>query len=233
MSDDLRIQTRIGIPTASRPPAGYRRSEPQLDDLRAAFMAAVRPDRGGWPAEAAADPLRVAAAFASAGRVCGRAPLTIAGWTCDDAARVLLLDAAVARSDGGPSAVDASGLLFDLYTHGDAAERRAVLRALPYLPDVDAESVRALVEDALRTNDHGLIVAAMGPCARALDAAAWRHGVLKCVFVGLPPVRTVTDLDERADDELARMLRDFAGERTAAGRPVPADVTAILTRFAA
>ncbi|MGW1682161.1 hypothetical protein [Saccharopolyspora sp. NPDC002376] len=31
-----------------------------------------------------------------------------------------------------------------------------------------------------------------------------------------------------ADDELARMLTDFARERTAAGRPIPDDVHLVL-----
>ncbi|WP_169790905.1 EboA domain-containing protein, partial [Streptomyces pathocidini] len=87
------------------------------------------------------------------------------------------------------------------------------------------------VEDALRANDTRLIVAAVGPyAARHLDAHAWRHAVLKCLFTG---VRTaaVAGLEDRArgDTELARMLTDFADERTAAGRPIPPDLHHVLT----
>ncbi|ONK11346.1 EboA domain-containing protein [Streptomyces sp. MP131-18] len=144
------------------------------------------------------------AAFTSAGRHVGRAAA--------DAVRVALL-----RAAGADAATAAR-----LYRHGDAAERRAVLRALPHLP-VGADAL-PLVEDALRTNDPRLIAAAVGPyAARHLDQHLWRHAVLKCVFTDVP-VTEVAGLADRADPELARMLTDFAAERTAAGRPVPADV---------
>lgn len=85
-----------------------------------------------------------------------------------------------------------------------------------------------LVEDALRANDTGIVAAAVGPyAARHLDAHAWRHAVLKCLFTGVP-LTAVAQLAERAagDGELDRMLADFAAERAAAGRAVPADLTA-------
>ncbi|WP_052437046.1 EboA domain-containing protein [Georgenia sp. SUBG003] len=68
----------------------------------------------------------------------------------------------------------------------------------------------------------------MGPYATAhLDDAAWRHGVLKCLFVGVP-LAAVDGLETRRDDELVRMVRAFADERTAAGRDFPADGTRLL-----
>ncbi|KAF4410333.1 EboA domain-containing protein, partial [Streptomyces lycii] len=132
-----------------------------------------------------------------------------------DAARILLLHAARAGSDA----------LARLYAHGSAAERRAVLLALPYLPWLGPECV-PLVEDALRANDTRLVAAAVGPYAmRYLDPHAWRHAVLKCLFTEVP-VTAVAGLGTRArgDTELARMLTDYARERTAAGRPVPPDL---------
>lgn len=87
-----------------------------------------------------------------------------------------------------------------------------------------------LVEDALRTNDTRLVAAALGPYgARHLDAHAWRHAVLKCLFTGVA-VDLVADLARRArgDAELARMLGDHAAERTAAGRTVPEDLHRVL-----
>ncbi|MEV5802425.1 EboA domain-containing protein [Streptomyces collinus] len=135
-----------------------------------------------------------------------------------DAARVLILHAA----DADPAA------LTRVYRQGTAAERRAVLHALPHLvPGPDAVP---LVEDALRTNDTRLVAAAVGPyAARHLDQHAWRHAVLKCLFTGVP-VDAVSGLAERAhsDAELARMLADFAAERTAAGRPVPSGLYRVL-----
>ncbi|MDT0341557.1 EboA domain-containing protein [Streptomyces sp. DSM 44938] len=149
------------------------------------------------------------AAFTAAGRHVGRAAA--------DAVRVLLLR--TARAD--------AATVTRLYQHGDAAERRAVLRALPHLP-VGADAL-PLVEDALRANDARLIEAAVGPyAARHLGQHLWRHAVLKCVFTGVP-VTEVAALADRADPELARMLTDFAAERTAAGRPVPPDVAYVLT----
>lgn len=117
-----------------------------------------------------------------------------------------------------------------LYARGTTAERRGVLRALPYLCHLTPEDLLPLVEDALRTNDTGLIAAAVGPyAAEHLGAHAWRHAVLKCVFTGVP-VSAVADLRRRAsgDLELARMLDDYAAERRAAGRPVPLDVQRVL-----
>ncbi|MFF4250300.1 EboA domain-containing protein [Streptomyces sp. NPDC001663] len=149
--------------------------------------------------------------LAEAGRRCGPEHA--------DTARVLILHAAHA----GPDA------LTRVYSQGTAAERRAVLHALPHL--VDGPDALPLVEDALRTNDTRLLAAAVGPyAARHLPAHPWRHAVLKCLFTGVP-VDDVADLGRRAhaDAELARMLGDYAAERTAAGRPVPEDLHRVLT----
>ncbi|MGW2345033.1 EboA domain-containing protein [Streptomyces sp. NPDC001661] len=168
--------------------------------------ASARPDRRQPEQAIPAWQLR----FAEAGRRVGD--------EYADAARLLLLHAA--RAD--------TATLTALYTQGTAAERRAVLLALPHL--VTGPDARPLVEDALRANDTRLVAAAVGPYAAAhLSAHAWRHAVLKCLFTGVP-VAAVARLAERArgDGELARMLRDFADERTAAGRPVPDDLHRVL-----
>ncbi|MFL4908126.1 EboA domain-containing protein [Streptomyces sp. MMS24-I2-30] len=149
--------------------------------------------------------------LAEAGRRCGPAHA--------DAARVLVLHAARPGTDA----------LTRVYRQGTADERRAVLHALPHL--VADTGGLPLVEDALRTNDTRLLAAAVGPyAARHLDAHAWRHAVLKCLFTGVP-VAEVADLARRAhgDPELARMLDDYAAERTAAGRHVPDDLYRVLT----
>jgi hypothetical protein len=41
-------------------------------------------------------------------------------------------------------------------------------------------------------------------------------------------VEQVAGLADRADDELARMVRDYAAEREAAGRIVPPDARTVL-----
>lgn len=147
---------------------------------------------------------------AEAGRRCGD--------EYADAARVLVLHAAGADPEA----------LVRVYRQGTGAERRAVLHALPHL--VAGPDGLPLIEDALRTNDTRLVAAAVGPyAARHLDAHNWRHAVLKCLFTGVS-VESVADLERRArgDAELARMLGDYATERTAAGRPVPGDLHRVL-----
>ncbi|WP_328492943.1 EboA domain-containing protein [Streptomyces sp. NBC_00414] len=148
--------------------------------------------------------------IAEAGRRCGP--------EYAEAARVLLLYAA--RAD--------APTLARVYRQGTADERRAVLEALPHL--VTGPEALPIVEDALRTNDTRLVAAAVGPyAARHLDAHNWRHAVLKCLFTGVP-VDAVDDLPRRAhaDAELARMLSDYADERSAADRPVPHDLHLVL-----
>ncbi|PCG83870.1 sugar phosphate isomerase [Streptomyces sp. WZ.A104] len=148
--------------------------------------------------------------YAAAGRHCGPEHA--------DSVRSLLLVAARA------SLRDVARL----YEQGTAAERRAVLLTL-HLLDL-GDTALPLVDDALRTNDTRLITAAVGPYAAAhLEPHAWRHAVLKCLFTGVP-VEAVARLGERAhgDAELARMLSDFAAERTAAGRTVPEDLRTVL-----
>jgi hypothetical protein len=114
-----------------------------------------------------------------------------------------------------------------LYRYGDAAEKRAVLRALPEL-NVGPRCTDLLC-DALRTNDTRLVAAALGPYARHLDDATWRQGVLKCVFSGVP-LAAVDALEERADAELGAMLADLHAERTAAGRELADDALRLLAR---
>ncbi|MGW1504256.1 EboA domain-containing protein [Streptomyces mirabilis] len=195
-------------------------AEPALAVLHARLNTSLAPAARVWLDQAldeAADhpgthgPISVwELRIAEAGRRCGPEHA--------DAARVLLLHAARADPDA----------LARVYRQGTAAERRAVLHALPHLvPGADA---LPLVEDALRTNDTRLVAAALGPyAARHLDAHTWRHAVLKCLFTGVP-VDVVADLAPRAhaDAELARMLGDYARERTAADRPVPEDLHRVL-----
>ena len=81
-----------------------------------------------------------------------------------------------------------------------------------------------LVADALRTNDPRLVAAALGPFgARHLDQHAWRHGVLKVLFMGIP-LDAVADVDRRGDDELTRMAAALVAERRAASRGISDDM---------
>ncbi|WP_367732652.1 EboA domain-containing protein [Microbacterium sp. LMI1-1-1.1] len=174
------------------------------------------------------DAARAARLFAEAGRQVGRDPLDDVPYapTADDAARAALI-VALAEEGTDPAVVTA------LYDRGDDAERRGVLRGLNALVDGDLDprwrdAGRALMLDALRTNDTRLVAVAMGAfSARHLDDHAWRHGVLKLAFLGIP-FSVVHDLTGRADDELAAMAARFAEERRAAGRSVPDDLALVL-----
>ena len=189
-------------------------------DLRAALDGVVTDP--AWLADAvhrvSARPAAIGALFPSVSRRCGRGPLPpgppgLTGWTVDDAGRALLLTALPLR---GPALAAEAGLL---YRCGDAAEKRAVLRALPWL-DLGDGGVE-LLHDAIRSNDPRLVAAALGPYAARLAGPMWRQAVLKCVFMDIP-LSQVSGLAARADGELGRMLADLAAERRAAGRPVPA-----------
>lgn len=197
-------------------------------DLRSALLD--RLDEQGvqrWEAvrqKVRAAPSSLPVRFPGTGRAVGRAHLSGADeqgllGSVDDLARVLLL---VDATQADPGAAD---LVPGLYRDGDAAERRAVVRALPHLPG--AGSAAELVADALRTNDTRLVAAAVGPAAGVLDEASWRQAVLKCLFVGVP-LRCVHRLAERCDPILERMAAGFVAERVAAGRDVPPDIGAVL-----
>lgn len=166
--------------------------------------------------------------FPVAARACGRGPMPgTPKVTVDLAVREVLLTALSSRDAA------LGELLWRIYRYGDAAERIAVLRALTRL-DADGalgEHGLRIVRDAIRTNDPRLIEAAVGPYgARHLPDGEYRQAVLKCVFVGVP-LSAVAGLDRRADRELARMLADYAHERTVAGRDVPADIWPLIWRY--
>jgi hypothetical protein len=170
----------------------------------------------------AVEPGSIQGFFPGAGRRCGRGPLAdLPDWTADEAARALLL---TALPRGHARYAE------ELYRHGDAAEKRAVLRALPLLP-IGAAGVPLLM-DAIRTNDTRLVAAALGPYAGHLDPPSWRQAVLKCVFMEIP-LAVVADLPERADRELAAMLAGLTAERHAAGREMPADALDLLDQLSA
>lgn len=198
--------------------------------LSAALDERLDHDGRAWLAESvaaiASDPAAIRTRFPMAGRKTGRGPLLldddpddVHAWTVDDAVRTLLLVAL------GDRVEDELG---ELYRFGDAAERRGLLRALPYLPVGDR--AEWLVDDAVRTNDTRLVAAALGPYAtEVLDDAAYDQAVLKCVFIGVP----ITPLDgllTRATPETARMLAAFVHERVAAGRDIPAEVWTVIDR---
>jgi hypothetical protein len=202
-----------------------------MRDLAAALEARAKPEGLEWlreaSAAAAADASSLRSRFAMVGRKVGREtldedadPSDVWAWTVEDAGRVLLLVAAGERAEAE---------LAELYRFGDAAERRGVLQALPYL-DIEDRGL-GLVDDAIRTNDTRLIAAALGPYAtKYLSDEQYDQAVLKCVFVGVP----ITGLDgipSRVTPDGARMLGAFVHERVAAGRDLPPEVWTVIDKY--
>lgn len=229
------------LPAPSAPAALPAPPAPAAPPPPTAVVAAARGPHSGWLADALAevrrDPRSADRAFPLAGRRVGRAPLRpatdpagVVHGTVDDAARAALVLALDAAHRGDADRLAAH--LADLYRAGDTAERRGVLRGLDALTAAAPDGLpgpvvalgRDLAGDALRANDTSLVAAAVGPFAAAhLDPHTWRHAVVKLVFQGTS-LDAVAALDDRADAELARMARDLAAERRAAGRAVPADL---------
>lgn len=179
------------------------------------------------------DPQKISTIFPATARLIARGPTDledpdgIRHPRLEDEARTALLVAVAQAWTTEPDRFASE--LADLYWYGDADEKRAVLRALSAVHA--GKSALPLIDDALRTNDSRLIAAALGDYAgRYLGAEAWRQGVLKCLFVGVP-LDAVAQLEQRADDSLARMVADYCQERAAAGRAIPQDAWRILDRF--
>lgn len=185
--------------------------------------------------ELADDPGRISVLFPAVARRVARGPSEpddpdgIRHPRLEDEARMALLATLADAWRDRPERFDRE--LAELYRYGDADEKRGVLRALSAIDPDPGPGSLPIVDDALRTNDVRLVAVALGRYgARHLSAEAWRQGVLKCLFVGVP-LDVVARLDERADAELARMVADYCRERTAAGRSVPADAGLVLDRF--
>lgn len=145
-------------------------------------------------------------------------PLT--HWTVEDAARALLV---LARADDRPAAdflADARAC----YERGDAREQQSWVRALPLLPE--PQRFLPLAVDACRTSILPLFEAIACenpyPASRFPDLN-FNQMVLKALFNGVALSRIV-GLQGRLNAELSRMAGDYAAERRAAGRAVPADI---------
>lgn len=141
------------------------------------------------------------------------------GWTLDQLIRVeLLINLDQANLD----------ILFET---AEIQEAVALTRALPYLKNAESFLLRAT--DAVRSN--------VGPVFDAIafgntypkdhfSESAWNQLVLKCIFND-KAIHQIIGLDERANQDLANTLSDFAHERWSAGRRVPSQVWRLVPRY--
>ncbi len=147
------------------------------------------------------------------------------GWSIDGAARVAGL---LAFRTSRPFAE----VFKDLRRTSDAGEMIALYRGLPLYPE--PASLDFECGEGLRSNLKPVFEAIthQNPFPRDhFDEHRWNHMVLKALFIGTE-LAPVVGLSERANPELARILLDFANERWAAGRPVPADLWLSVRPFA-
>ncbi|HJO64125.1 MAG TPA: EboA domain-containing protein, partial [Sphingomonas sanguinis] len=146
--------------------------------------------------------------------------MRVGHWGTDEAARTLLLAAAVEGTEAPFSA------LFNLYDQGETETRVAALRAINFVVDADAQAGMNLVHDAGRTYLSELMDAAWcnNPfTAQHMTKQEYRKAVLKSLFCEIP-IDGFLGLSDRADQEMAESLQDFADERAAAGRVIPSAV---------
>jgi hypothetical protein len=184
------------------------------------------------------DPIAFEASFGGAGRRIGTAPVgdatvadadgrawSIAGWGQDEAARAVLLIEGMGRIPA-----DHQGAWLDgIWRAGALRERQAVLRVLALLPEPARFLPIAL--DACRVSTQPIFdaIACENPYPAAYFAEpSFNHLVLKAVFTEVALAR-ILGLADRRNPELARMAADYASERRAAGRPVPADLALVMT----
>jgi hypothetical protein len=188
-------------------------------------------------------PRVLAAAFGPAPRRIGKAELSLEpadlvaaeaarpGWrpgslTVDQAARiVLLLD--VAKATGS-----FAERLNSLAATADVGELLAIYKGLPLYPE--PATLVPLATDGLRTAMRAVFeaVAHENPFpAEHFPQSAWNHMVLKTLFID-SVLHPIVGLDQRWNEELAKILVDYAHERWAAHRPVTPELWRGVGRFA-
>jgi hypothetical protein len=145
-------------------------------------------------------------------------------WTLTDWTRLSLVTRALEATPPG----EQPATLLRLYEGGEIGEQESVLRTLGLFPE-PARFVDTGVAGC-RTNAKRVFEAIA--CDNPFPAAHfpelnWNQLVMKAVFMEAPVAR-IEGLPGRRNPDLLRMARDYASERRAAGRPVPADVDLIL-----
>ena len=125
---------------------------------------------------------------------------------------------------------DRAEFVDNLYVRGDLAERQALLRTLPLLPEPD--SFLSTAVEACRSNVQPVfeaIACENSYPSRHFPELNFNQIVMKAIFIGIP-LQRIEGLPARLAPVLVRMAGDYVQERTAAGRPVPDDVYLIMSR---
>jgi hypothetical protein len=147
-------------------------------------------------------------------------------WTVDEAARILaMLEFAAAHESFADT-------FKQLCRTADVGEAVALYRGLPLYPEPAQFEWQA--GEGLRTSMRAVFeaIAHYSPYPKEnFSEERWNHMVLKALFIGsrLSPIQ---GLDERANRVLAEMLRDYAHERWAAGRPVTPELWRCIGPYA-
>lgn len=143
-------------------------------------------------------------------------------WSVEQAGRIVIL---LAPDWDGKRLTAALG---HIRAAADLGEAVALALALPLLPDPPRHLDWAL--EAVRSSILPLFeaVAHANPYpVEQFDERAWNHMILKALFIG-SPLAPIQGFARRHNPTLVRMADDFARERTAAGRPLPADIALCL-----
>lgn len=146
-----------------------------------------------------------------------------------DLARAALLLRAFQRLD----AEDRAALFKEAYQKGDNGEQVSTLRALCFLPE-PSDFLETAV-DATRTNVLQVFEALSSDNpypSKYFPDLHFNQLVMKTLFMGLP-VSKIAGYQTRVTPELVRMALDFASERRAAQREVPADIGLIQAALTA
>src|SRR5436190_1352854 len=206
--------------------------------LGQAVRARVGDDAWGWLTEIAAGRAGswqedVCNAYTAMPSRAGRVPFVLSDdersalarhdfsqWTIEDAARTTLL----VMTAGHMPADRFVHTALECFERGDAREQQSWLRGLRFLPQ--AERFLPCAIDACRTNIVPLFesIACENPYpSQYFPERNFNQMVLKALFNDVALAR-IAGLQQRSNRDLARMAADYAAERRAAGRRVPADI---------
>jgi len=148
------------------------------------------------------------------------------GWTLDQAARTYFL--LLIPTENEAHYIKTLEMLFGA---ADVKEQKALYSALPLL--AHPEKLTKRTAEGNRTNMTVVFnaIALNNPYpAEYLEENAWNQMILKAVFTERPLFK-ISGADDRANANLAKMLRDFAHERWAAGRPVTPELWRFVAPF--